>query len=328
MAAEQRIFVVMPAYNEAAQIGGVIGRIPAMVERIIVVNDNSSDDTAEAAKGAGDGRVEVITNSENLGVGGATMAGYSQGGREGADIVVKIDGDGQMDPEAISKLVKPIIGGAADYTKGFRFHDRKTLETMPKVRLFGNLGLSYLVKMASGYWSIFDPTNGFTAIHRGTLELLELENISRDYFFETDMLCNLYRAGAVIKDVLIPVHYGDEASNLSPAKTLCQFPVKLFKAYVQRIIWNYYVKDFSTFSVLNLFGWLLFMFGVIFGAVVWFQNAYRGVVTTTGTVMVSVVPLFLGFQMILQALILDINNVPREPLQREYNGADTSEEGA
>lgn len=318
MAKKLKVFTVMPAYNEAAHIADVIRRMPPIVDRIIVVDDHSSDNTAEAAQATGDSRVQAIRNPKNLGVGGATIAGYRRALEDGADVVVKVDSDGQMDPQVIPKLVKPIVEGNADYTKGFRFHDRESLRKMPKARLIGNLGLSYLVKMASGYWNIFDPTNGFTAIHRSSLAMIDLDNLSRDYFFETDMLCNLYRVQATVKDVPLPTHYGDEVSELSLLKTLMKFPGKLFRAYIQRIIWHYYIRDFSTFSLLFLVGWLLILFGIGFGATVWYLNASRGVVTTTGTVMISVVPLFVGFQMVLQAILLDVNNVPQDPLQKEY----------
>lgn len=317
MAKTLKVYIVMPAYNEAAYITGVIRRVPAIVDKIIVVDDNSSDNTVGAAQAPGDPRVEVIRNSKNLGVGGATIAGYRRALEDGADVVVKIDADGQMDPQAIGKLIKPVVYGDADYAKGFRFHDRQTLREMPKARIIGNWGLSYLVKMASGYWNIFDPTNGFTAIHRAALAMIDLDNVSHDYFFETDMLCKLYRVQATVKDVLLPTHYGDEISGIKPWKMLLHFPRKLLCAYAQRIIWHYYIRDFSTFSLLFLVGWLLMLFGVAFGAIKWYMNASRGVITPTGTVMISVVPLFLGFQMILQAILLDVNNVPREPLQKK-----------
>lgn len=308
----------MPAYNEAAHIANVISRIPTIVDKIIVVDDHSSDNTIEAAKAVGDLRLEVIVNSKNLGVGGATIAGYRRALEDGADIVVKIDSDGQMDPGKIAKLVRPVIDGNTDYAKGFRFHDQQTLRKMPRIRLIGNWGLSYLVKMASGYWNIFDPTNGFTAIHRSSLEMIDLDNLSCDYFFETDMLCKLYRIRAKVKDVPLSTHYGNEVSELSPSKTLMHFPRRLFRAYVRRIIWHYYIRDFSTFSLLFLTGWILMLFGIGFGAAKWYINASRGIVTPTGTVMISVVPLFLGFQMVMQAVLLDVNNVPQEPIQKDY----------
>lgn len=313
-----KVFVVMPAYNEAAHIADVIRCVPGIVDKIIVVDDHSSDSTAQAALDVGDSRLELIRNPKNLGVGGATIEAYRRALENNADVVVKVDSDGQMDPRAIAKLIKPIIEGKADYTKGFRFHDRETLKKMPKVRLIGNMGLSYLVKMASGYWNIFDPINGFTAIHRDTLRLIDLDRVSHDYFFETDMLCNLYRIRALVKDVLLPTHYGNEVSKLSLLKTLVQFPGRLFRAYVRRIVWHYYIRDFSTFSLLFFIGWLLMLFGVGFGATKWYLSAARGVITSTGTVMISVVPLFLGFQMVLQAVLLDVHNVPHEPLQKYY----------
>jgi glycosyltransferase involved in cell wall biosynthesis len=316
MTKKSKVYVAMPAYNEADHIADVIRRVPTIVDKIIVVDDYSSDNTAQAVKDVGDSRVELIRNPKNLGVGGATIQAYRRALEDNADVVVKIDSDGQMDPQAIIELIKPIIEGKADYTKGFRFHDRETLKKMPKVRLIGNLALSYLVKMASGYWDVFDPINGFTAIHRNTLKLINLDRISHDYFFETDMLCNLYRVRALVKDVLLPTHYGDEVSKMSLLKVLVQFPGRLFRAYIQRIVWHYYIRDFSAFSLLFFIGWLLMLFGIGFGAIKWYISAARGVITTTGTVMISVVPLVLGFQMVLQAVLLDVHNVPHEPLQK------------
>lgn len=318
MAEKLKIFTVMPAYNESVHIADVIRQMPPIVDKIIVVDDCSTDNTAQIAQSTGDDRVQLIRNSKNLGVGGATIAGYKSALKDGADVVVKIDADGQMNPKAIGKLIRPIAEGNADYAKGFRFHDQKSLQKMPKIRLVGNMMLSYLAKIASGYWNIFDPANGFTAIHHTALSMIELDKISKDYFFETDMLCNLYRVQAAVKDVLLPTHYGDEVSKLNPFKVLIKFPGKLLGAYLQRIIWRYYIRDFTTFSLLFLVGWILFLFGFVFGAVKWYISASRGAVTPTGTVMVAVVPLFLGFQMVLQAVLLDVNNVPKEPLQKEY----------
>ncbi len=316
MVGKLKIFVVMPAYNESAHIADVIRRMPFIVDRVIVVDDCSSDGTGDVARSTGDSRVDLIRNSKNLGVGGAVVAGYRSAFEAGADIVVKLDADGQMDPLAIDKLVRPIVQGTADYAKGFRFHSGQSLRRMPKVRLIGNLGLSYLVKMASGYWNIFDPTNGFTAIHREALAMINLDKLDKGYFFETDMLCSLYRIRAVVKDVCLFTHYADEISKLNPFNALIRFPPKLLCAYMRRVVWHYYIRDFSVFSILFFAGWLLVIFGLIFGAIKWHQSTSGGVTTPTGTVMFAVVPLFLGFQMLLQAALLDVGSVPTEPLQR------------
>ncbi len=308
------VHVVMPSYNEAAHIAEVIRCMPEFIDKIVVVDDHSSDNTSQVVQEMCDPRVELLRNSKNMGVGGATVRGYRLALEDNADIVVKIDSDGQMNPELIMDLIKPLIEGKANYTKGFRFHDPETLRNIPKLRLVGNVVLSYMVKMASGYWNIFDPVNGFTAIQGTSLKLLDLDRISNDYFFETNMLCGLYRFQAKVKDVMLPTHYGDEISHLSPLKTMFQFPSKLFLAYVKRIAWHYYIRDFSAFSLLFLVGWIMILFGAIFGTVQWYGNAGKGILTSTGTVMISILPLMLGFQMVLQAMILDIHNVPKEPL--------------
>jgi glycosyltransferase involved in cell wall biosynthesis len=320
MVGELKVFVVMPAYNEAGHIADVIRAIPPLVDGIIVVDDASGDRTGDVVNQLQKQNLQLIRHGKNLGVGAATITGYRKALNEGADIVVKLDADGQMDPQQIAKLIRPLTAGSADYAKGFRFQDRKSIRRIPKLRLAGNLGLSYLVKMASGYWNIFDPTNGFTAIHKTALSMLNLDRISTGYYFETDMLCNLYQIQAVVEDVPLFTRYADEKSKLNPFKALLQFPGKLFCSFFRRIVWRYYVRDFSPFSLLFLTGSVLMLFGVVFGLIKWYHSASTGIPTPTGTVMLAVVPLFVGFQMFLQAIILDVNGVPSRPLQGRYTG--------
>jgi len=260
-------------------------------------------------------------------VGGAMIAGYRRACELGCEVAVKVDADGQMDPRHIERLIAPILAGQADYAKGFRFHDPATLQRMPKVRVLGNIGLSFLAKNASGYWNIFDPANGYTAIHRAALERLDLSQIQRNYFFETDMLIHLYLIGAVVRDVYLPTHYGDEQSHLSVGRTLVTFPWKLWRAFLRRIIWRYFISDYSAASLLLTAGLPVFLFGLVFGLVVWIHNSGLGIATPTGTVMLAVVPFILGFQMLLQALAIDVGNVPREPLQGLNAGTEASATG-
>jgi len=318
MVGELKVFVVMPAYNEAGHIAGVIRAIPPFVDGIIVVDDASSDRTGDVVNQLQQKNLQLIRHDRNLGVGAATITGYRKALDEGADIVVKLDSDGQMDPQQIQKLVRPLTEGAADYAKGFRFQDRESIRRIPKLRLIGNLALSYLVKMASGYWNIFDPTNGFTAIHKTALSMLNLDRISAGYYFETDMLCSLYQIQAVVEDVPLFTRYADEQSKLNPFKALLQFPPRLCCSFLRRILWRYYVRDFSPFSLLFLTGSVLMLFGVLFGLIKWYHGILTGIATPTGTVMLAVVPLFVGFQMFLQAIILDVNAVPARPLQDRY----------
>lgn len=245
-------------------------------------------------------------------MGGAVVTGYKKALELGADIVVKIDGDGQMDTAYMEKLIQPIIYGKADYTKGNRFTDFKALRSMPKVRLFGNSGLSFLVKAASGYWNMMDPTNGYTAINKHALEELDLDNLAKRYFFESDMLINLNIENAVLVDVEIPAKYGDEESSLSITKTLVGFPPKLFKGMCKRIFLKYFIYDFNMLSLYLALGLPMVFFGTVFGALKWIEAIINQAETSTGTVMLAVLPIILGTQFILQAIQIDMNNIPRK----------------
>lgn len=310
-----RICAILPAYNEERHIAEVIAAMPRCIDRVIVIDDASTDTTAAVVERLEDPRIELLRQSSNQGVGSATVAGYRRALDLGYDVAVKIDADGQMNPRDIPQLIAPITEGAADYAKGFRFHDPETLRQMRRVRAGGNFILSFLTKMASGYWEIFDPLNGFTAIHRSALARLNLERIARDYFFETDMLTNLYLIQAVVRDVHLRTHYGDETSQMSALRTAVTFPGKLLARFFRRITWRYFIADFTPVSLLIFVGGFMFLFGVVFGLVNWMHNRPLGVLTPTGTIMLAVVPLVLGFQMLLQALVMDIGNAPKQPLQ-------------
>lgn len=306
--------VVIPCYRVASQIAAVIARMPPQVDHIIVVDDASPDNLREVLEKISDPRLLVLQHPINRGVGGAMKTGFAKALELKAEIVVKVDGDGQMDPSQIGRLIAPILNHQADYAKGARFFETQELRRMPLTRLLGNLGLSFAAKLVSGYWNLLDPANGYVAIHRQVLERMPLQTLSRDFFFETDMLIQLYYIQAVIADVHLPAHYGDEHSNLSPLKILLNFPGKLFKALCARILWRYFVQDFTVCSLFLVFGLLLFLGGASFGAVMWIHNGLQGAITTPGTVMLAVVPLLLGFQLLLQALVLDIQNVPKLPI--------------
>ena len=243
-------------------------------------------------------------------------SGYALSYKQGADIMVKIDGDGQMDPAFIHTLISPILRSEADYTKGNRFLHARQLKLMPLIRRIGNLGLSFLAKLASGYWSIFDPTNGYTAIHRDVYALLNKDALAPDFFFETSMLVQLRRAQAVVRDVPIPAIYGDEASNLSPLKSLITFTPRLIFNAFKRIIYQYYLYDFTAVSVYLLVGTPSIIFGFVWGLVKWRQSNLSGVVASTGTVLIAVLPIMTGIQFLTSAVSLDINSSPTISLQQ------------
>jgi hypothetical protein len=232
----------------------------------------------------------------------------------GAQIVVKVDGDGQMDLDHLPEMLIPLIEGRADYSKGNRFHDFQALQQMPLIRRVGNMGLSFLTKGATGYWNIFDPTNGFIAIRANVLAQLPLDRIDRTFFFETSMLANLYMIGAVIRDVPMPARYGGETSNLSVRRTLFEFPLKLLQTFLRRLVVKYMILDFSMASIYLITGLPLLLFGLIFGSVKWMEYSMRDIPAPTGTVMLPTLSVLLGIQFLIAAIEIDLRSTPDEPL--------------
>ncbi len=217
-----------------------------------------------------------------------------------------------MDLGQIPALVRPLLLNKADYVKGNRFVDFKALRSMPKLRLIGNSVLSFVLKVVSGNWHIMDPTNGYTAINALALKRINLDEISKRYFFESDMLINLNIHKCVVKDVPMSAFYGDEESSLSVRKVLFQFPFYLLRGFVKRIVLKYFIYDFNMASIYILFGFPMLIWGLFFGAYQWWIHATAGAITPTGTVMLSVLPLILGTQLILQAITIDINSIPKK----------------
>lgn len=308
------IAVVVPSYKVTSHVVQTLSEIGKEVSYIFVVDDACPDGSGKLVQEkVSDSRVTVIFHEENLGVGGAMITGYNAALETDADIIVKLDGDGQMDPALIGELIAPIINGRADYTKGDRLDSLTGLWQMPSIRLIGNAGLSLLTKISTGYWNITDPTNGYTAIHRDVLKVLPLGMLSKRFFFESDMLFRLSLYRAVVWDVPMQARYGTEKSNLSIIKTLWEFPWKHFKNFHKRLFYNYYLRDVSAASIELPLGFVLWWFGLIFGIASYNQSMDTGVAATTGTVMISVVPLILGFQLLLAFVSHDVSAVPTRP---------------
>lgn len=318
-AQDWRIAVVIPSFRVKKHILNVISQIGAEVSAIYVIDDKCPEQSGNfVLEHCTDPRVIVRFNEQNLGVGGAVIAGYRQAMEDGAHIVIKVDGDEQMDPRLIPRFIRPIIEGRADYTKGNRFFNLNQVRSMPGIRLFGNAALSFLNKLSSGYWDIFDPTNGYTAIHTDILRELPLEKISKRYFFESDILFRLNLAKAVVLDIPMDAKYGDEVSNLSVSNVASEFLWKHLRNLGKRIFYNYYLRDMSLASIELPLGLTLFAFGTIFGLTHWLSSAANNVATPAGTVMLSALPTLMGLQLILAFLAFDIGSVPR--YSRRLNG--------
>lgn len=309
------ITVVIPCFKVKKHILDVLAQIGSEVHRIYVVDDKCPDETGKFVKeNCKDSRVQVLFHEQNLGVGGAMITGFRQCIRDGASIVVKLDGDGQMNPKLISKFIKPIQDGEADYTKGNRFFFLESLQAMPLVRKLGNAVLSFVTKASTGYWKTMDPNNGYLAIHGKVLKYLPLDKIDNRYFFESDMLFRLNIVRAVVVDIPMDSVYESEKSNLSITRTLFSFPIKHAIRFYKRIIYNYFLRDFNSASLQLVMAKILIWFGAIFGAYHWWKGEVQGIPATSGTVMIATLPIILGFQLMLSAIQYDVSSTPTDPI--------------
>ena len=318
MRSDFTVCVILPAYNERQHLATVVGRLPDWVDGIIIVDDASSDDTLSVARSLKDRRLTVLHHDVNTGVGGAMVTGFRAALDAGYDIVVKLDADDQMDVSELPVLIEPIALGMAEYVKGNRFRRTGRPASMPATRWFGNVALSFLTKVASGYWHVFDPQCGFVAIGASTLRRMKLDGIASGYFFENDMLIRLNVLDARVVDVDTAALYGEEISTLSIGHVSRSFPWRLTKGFAWRFVKRHIVNDFGLIAMLALLGAVFTLFGFIFGLEEWIQNSSAGVVTSTGTVMIAVVPLILGIQMLLQALTLEVQSSPGSAETRTY----------
>jgi dolichol-phosphate mannosyltransferase len=307
------VTIVIPAFNVEAEIEAVLRAIPLYVDHIIVVEDASTDGTKSLVKTVAktDPRIVLVSHDINKGVGGATISGYQKALLLNTDVVVKLDGDGQMDPQYLPELIAPIVENKADYTKGNRFYDFIALRKMPLIRRIGNTLLGFLCKASTGYWNIFDPTNGFTAIHTKKLKLLNLEKIDKSFYFEISMLANLYLINSRVVDVPIPAIYNEETSNLKIHRVAVYFPFRLTSDFLRRMVFKYFLYDFSMASVYFLAGIPMILFGAIFGAIKWIDYATRAVPAPTGTVILPMMCVLLGIQFLLSAIHIDIQSMPK-----------------
>lgn len=309
-----KIVVVIPYYNACNHIANVVAKLPSYITVVIIVDDVSKEILPiEEIKSCIKPTTEliVLTNDINLGVGGATKRGFQYAITMNADIVIKVDADDQMDTSYIPHLLKPLIKNKAEMSKGNRFRDLQALKKMPFTRRFGNLFLSFLTKIATGYWNNFDPTNGFIAVKVSVLKKIDINKLSNRYFFETSLISELYFVKARIKDVAMPAIYGDEKSSMNLWTIPLSFSFRLSKLFIKRLFKQYLLYDFGLGSIYLIIGLPLFLFGVIFGTYEWIYYASMNSPAPTGTIMVVALTVILGFQLLLQGLQYDVINAPK-----------------
>ncbi len=309
------VAVVIPCFRVKKHVLAVIDAIGPEVSRIYVVDDACPEGSgAHVDESSKDERVQVLYHERNGGVGAAVVTGYRQAVADGAEVIVKIDGDGQMDPGLVPRFVRPILAGEADYTKGNRFYDIEGLRSMPWLRFAGNALLSFVSKLSSGYWDLFDPNNGYTAIHARVAALLPLDRISERWFFESDMLFRLNTVRAVVVEVPMQAHYAGESSSLRPGRVLAEFASKHLRNLVKRVFYNYFLRDFSIASVNLVLGLALALAGAGWGVRAWSHGSQTDTFVSSGQVMLAALPILIGVQLILAFLSYDMSSTPRNAL--------------
>lgn len=304
------VTVVVPAYNEALLVGRTLRGVPDFVDSIVVIDDASTDGTSEVVRAVDDPRIHLIRHEVNTGVGGAICDGHRWALEKGADVSVIMSGDDQMDPRHLPALLDPIADDGVGFTKANRFGHLSALKAMPVMRLFGNVALSFATKLASGYWNLFDPQNGYTAVHRSALERIDLGSVQRGYAFENDLLITLNILGVRARDVPLPAVYGEEVSNLRIHREAPRLAALLFRGFWRRMILKYVFPSFSAIALLFFTGLALCTLGLVMGGFV-IADSIGPRAATAGTVLLAVAPMLTGIHLLVQALVLDMSEGAR-----------------
>nr|WP_278436373.1 glycosyltransferase family 2 protein [Brucella anthropi] len=302
----KKIAVVIPTYKAQRSILGVLSRIPEIVSRVYVVDDMCPDNTGALVEAeCKDDRVFVIRHEFNRGVGGAVKTGYKAALADGFDLVVKIDSDGQMAPEILEQIAAPVIAGTAHYSKGNRFWNVSDVKGMPVVRIIGNAGVSFLSKLSTGYWHIFDPSNGYTVISREALETLPLEKIADRYFFESDMLFRLALDHRSVADVPMKAVYADEESHLSALGSLFSFGQRYASNFFKRIFYEYILRDFNTASLSLIVALITLPLGLLHGGYGLISGWITDTPSSSSSVALTSLLLIVGYVSLLNFLAFD-----------------------
>jgi glycosyltransferase involved in cell wall biosynthesis len=302
----KRVAVVVPAFQEELLVADTIRGIPAFVDLIVVVDDRSTDGTAERARAVGDPRVEVIEHDANQGVGAAIATGYAHCRELGVDVTCVMAGDNQMDPGELAALVGPVARGEVDYAKANRLVSGEAWQLIPRSRYLGNAALSLLTKIASGYWHVADSQAGYTALSLDALRRLDLERIYRRYGFPNDMLVHLNVQSARVRDVPSrPVYGVGERSGIKIRHVAPRIAWLLFKGFWWRMKEKYVIRDFHPLVFFYVLGILMSAVGLVLGLVVAASRIFWGNEITTATIVLVALLLVSGTQFTLFAMWFD-----------------------
>ncbi len=308
------VVCVIPLYRAAETIAAVVEAALLVVDHVVVVDDCCSEESGIVVETrfSDEPRVEVLKHQSNRGVGAATKTGIRRAFQLGATYVVKLDADGQMDPLYVPEMIVILQANPRlAIVKGNRFSGSAVVRMMPGIRLLGNSLLTLLVRITTGYWNGIDPTNGFIAMRAETLRRIDLSRLNDRYYFEISLLTELGLRRFEIADYEMPARYGAERSNLAISAAIGSFPIRLARAFARRLLWQYVVSDMNVGSLFLVAGLLLSALGSTLGAYWWAEALLSGVARTPGTVTVVLVPLIFGFQLLLNAILFDVQSAPR-----------------
>jgi glycosyltransferase involved in cell wall biosynthesis len=301
------VAVVVPAYNEEALVGSTVSGIPSFVDRVFVVDDGSTDGTSEKAQ-SGDKRVEVISHERNEGVGAAIISGYRRAMQEKVDVTCVMAADGQMDPDDLETLVRAVALDECDYAKANRLFTGQAWEIIPRTRYLGNAMLSFLTKIASGYWHVADSQSGYTAVNLDTLKLLDLQRVYRRYGFPNDMLVHLNVVNRRVRDYPSRPIYGvGERSGIRLRRVVPRISWLLVKGFFWRLREKYVIRDFHPLVLFYSLGFLLLASGIILGLI---ETGLRFVGNPIPFATIVLVALFIisGLQLLLFAMWFDMES--------------------
>lgn len=305
-----KIAVCIPAYNEEKLITKTVDTLPDFMDYAVVVNDGSKDSTLKVLVNLqkNNKKLVVVDNGENRGVGFTVVNGFRNALKTDADIIGVMAGDAQCDPSYVSKMVDLLIKENLDYVKANRFVYKDALIQMPTYRRLGNIFITILTKFATGYYSIFDTQNGYGFFTRDILETISLDLIGERYDYENTLLIALSIVGAKVRDEPVPAIYGDEVSSIKILPTIYRALRANFIGFWRRIYYKYILFNFHPIALFLFSGLLLGSFSIFFGSYIIYRRVFEQFSPSTGTVMLIVVPLILGFQLLLTAITMDMNN--------------------
>jgi dolichol-phosphate mannosyltransferase len=309
-----KVAIIIPCFKVKEHISKVLNKIPKWVDKVVCVDDfcpvNSGKFIQKKFKNK---KIKVIFNKRNLGVGGATIKGFQEIKKYNIDFVFKVDGDNQMDLSLLRFFLIPIIKNKADFVKGNRFTKLSSFEKMPLLRTLGNVMLSFASKISSGYWNLFDCTNGYFCMNKKILDHIPLHKISKRFFFENDLLNWLYLYKVNITDIPITAIYNNEKSNINLLSVFILFPILFIRNFFRRLFYEYFIRRFD-------FVFISFVFGLLFSSIGIYLSFNLWVTTpdlkpnNAGTVGLVLFFLIIGFQLLFYFFNNDMNNYPKKNL--------------